>query len=386
MDFTVADIFFIIVIFQLLFTSLFLFTHTKGKKISNLLLGAFFLSICLNLTDNFLFLRKIYLLHPLFVFWGICLPLLFGPLLYLYTRSVLFRDFRLSGKTWLHFLPFVLLFLFTETIYILQPRMARLKTLDHINDRNIPVYLYWSSSAIFLQFFIYVSASQKLIRNYRKLAHDRFSDRKHTHMTWLYSTLVFFTLCMIISALNGFVGLTPFAKYYYIILTVIIGLMLVFISRVLLGALKHPDLFSVDEVEMQQMGMPQKDRNQEGPGADAEDRKRLLSEIRQYMQTNKPWLNPELSLEQLAAGLSLRPKILSRVINELLQQNFFDFINRYRIEEAQRLLTDPPDKKITVLEVLYECGFNSKSSFNTLFKKHTGLTPSEFKKKNMPGR
>jgi AraC-like DNA-binding protein len=69
-----------------------------------------------------------------------------------------------------------------------------------------------------------------------------------------------------------------------------------------------------------------------------------------------------------------------------LQQNFFDFINRYRIEEAQRLLTDPPDKKITVLEVLYECGFNSKSSFNTLFKKHTGLTPSEFKKKNMPGR
>jgi AraC-like DNA-binding protein len=60
-------------------------------------------------------------------------------------------------------------------------------------------------------------------------------------------------------------------------------------------------------------------------------------------------------------------------------------VNRYRIEEAKRLLTNPPDKKITVLEVLYEVGFNSKSSFNTLFKKYTGLTPSEFKKQHLEG-
>ena len=71
------------------------------------------------------------------------------------------------------------------------------------------------------------------------------------------------------------------------------------------------------------------------------------------------------------------------MINETVGQNFFDFVNRYRIEEAKKLLANPADKKITVLEVLYEVGFNSKSSFNTLFKKHTGLTPSEFKKKNM---
>ena len=90
-----------------------------------------------------------------------------------------------------------------------------------------------------------------------------------------------------------------------------------------------------------------------------------------------------MTLEQLAGQLSIRPKMLSQVINESLQQNFFDFINRYRIEAAKKLLTNPADKKITVLEVLYEVGFNSKSSFNTIFKKHTGLTPSEFKKKNM---
>jgi len=381
MDFTVADIFFIIVIFQLFFTGIFLFTHSKGKKVSNRLLGAFFISVCLNLTDNFLFLRKVYLLHPLWVSWGICLPLLFGPLLYLYTRSILFRDFSISGKIWLHFLPFALLFVGTETLYILQPKTVRLSTLDHIVNRNIPVYLYWSSSAIFLQFLLYISASLKLIRQHRQIAHEKFSDRRHTNTAWLFSTIVFFSLCMILAALNGFVGLTPFAKYYYIFLTIIIGLILVFISRVLLKALKDPDIFSLMEERVDYLP---NHRSIAGPGTGEPDKKRILELLRRYMQTDKPWLDPELSLEQLAAGLSLRPKILSRVINELLQQNFFDFINRYRIEEAQRLLTDPPDKKITVLEVLYECGFNSKSSFNTLFKKHTGLTPSEFKKKNTP--
>jgi len=67
-----------------------------------------------------------------------------------------------------------------------------------------------------------------------------------------------------------------------------------------------------------------------------------------------------------------------------LGQNFYDFINRYRILEAKQLLTNPKDPKITVLEVLYEVGFNSKSSFNTLFKKYTGLTPTEFRKKQQP--
>ena len=109
----------------------------------------------------------------------------------------------------------------------------------------------------------------------------------------------------------------------------------------------------------------------------------ILEDLKKHMDHKKPYLEPELNLEQLATQISIRPKVLSQVINESLQQNFFDFVNRYRIEEAKRLLTNPADKKITVLEVLYEVGFNSKSSFNTIFKKHTGVTPSEFKKKNM---
>ena len=83
--------------------------------------------------------------------------------------------------------------------------------------------------------------------------------------------------------------------------------------------------------------------------------------------------------------MEVRPKVLSQVINESLHQSFFDFVNRYRIEEAKQQLTHPEDEAITILEILYNSGFNSKSSFNTLFKKYTGLTPTEFRKNHEEG-
>jgi YesN/AraC family two-component response regulator len=119
--------------------------------------------------------------------------------------------------------------------------------------------------------------------------------------------------------------------------------------------------------------------------ADNKENAAMAQSLRLYMETEKPWLNPDLSLEELAVGIGQKPKMLSAVINETLGQSFFDFINHYRIDEAKRLLTNPVDKKITVLEVLYAVGFNSKSSFNTLFKKYTGLTPTEFRKKQAFG-
>ncbi len=104
-----------------------------------------------------------------------------------------------------------------------------------------------------------------------------------------------------------------------------------------------------------------------------------ISRLNEIMVLQKPYINPELTVELLAKAASMRPKELSELINTQLGQNFFDYVNRYRIEEAQKLLTNPVDKKITVLEILYQVGFNSKSSFNTLFKKYTGITPTEFK-------
>jgi AraC-like DNA-binding protein len=379
MALSISDIFFIIVIFQLLFISLFLFTHPKGKRISHWILGSFFLSISLNLLDSFLVLRGSYRGHPAWAGWGICFPVLYGPLLYLYTQSILLRNFLLKGTRWLHFLPFALLFSGFETRYLSLDSRTQEDMLDQIVQRHVPSAFYWSSALIYLQFFLYVGLSLRLIAAYRNKVNDAYSDGIRSNITWLSSTILFFTVCMLLAALNGFIRLTAFSKYYYFFLNFIILAIFIFINRVLLKALRKPEIFSIMEMDTHMLGPGQPKYS--GSVISETERNQILNALRIHMETKKPYLESELSLEQLAGQLSLRPKLLSQLINESLHQNFFDFVNRYRIEEAKRLLTNPEDKKITVLEVLYEVGFNSKSSFNTLFKKHTGLTPTEFRKR-----
>jgi AraC-like DNA-binding protein len=371
MSFSLSDILFVIVIFQLLFTSLFLFTHRSGRKVSNRLLGAFFLVIGLNLMDNLLLIKGAYTGNAAFGLWSVWLLLLFGPLLYLYTQSILYRDFRLSlSKGW-HFLPFVLLFVITEIYWQTRGPGERRLMLEQVMTRKVPGYQYWDSALIFGQFFLYMFASFRLIGRFKRAAGDSFSDYRRIDIRWLSNSLVFFTAAMALAAVNSFIGLTSLAAYWLPVFLVVIGLVWVYINVLLLKALKDSELFGVLEDEPPAAA----------PTGPVEEWRGILDQLRGHMGTRRPWLDPDLTLEQLALQLKLRPKLLSQAINEGLGQNFFEFINRYRIEEARRLLTNPADKKITVLEVLYQVGFNSKSSFNTVFKKQTGLTPSEFKKK-----
>lgn len=101
------------------------------------------------------------------------------------------------------------------------------------------------------------------------------------------------------------------------------------------------------------------------------------------MQTEKPFLDCELSLIKLAAQLDTSPHILSYTINTGFNENFYQFINRYRIEEAKKLLIDPNMSHFNLIGIGFEVGFNSKTVFNTTFKKTTTKTPSEFKKQQL---
>ncbi len=97
------------------------------------------------------------------------------------------------------------------------------------------------------------------------------------------------------------------------------------------------------------------------------------------MDSEKPFFDSNLKLSQLAKMLSTTSNHLSQVINDHRKQNFFDFINGYRIDQAKRLLLDSSHQNYTLLSIAYEVGFNSKSAFNTAFKKHTSETPSRFR-------
>jgi YesN/AraC family two-component response regulator len=98
------------------------------------------------------------------------------------------------------------------------------------------------------------------------------------------------------------------------------------------------------------------------------------------MVEKEPFLNPSLTIQELADQVEIPVRDLSVLINHHINQHFFDFVNEYRVKKAMTILKDPTKKEYTVLEILYEVGFNSKSSFHTSFKKHTNQTPIEFRK------
>jgi AraC-like DNA-binding protein len=115
-------------------------------------------------------------------------------------------------------------------------------------------------------------------------------------------------------------------------------------------------------------------------GLDAAEMSRIISELEAAMKQSKPFLDPQLSIDQLAQTLGCSRHHLSQAINEQLNQSFYDYVNQHRVAEAKLLLTDPAKTSLKIAAIAYDSGFNSISTFNDVFKKIAGLTPSQFRK------
>ncbi len=374
MTFSFTEVLMLLVIFQLLFTGSFLFSHDKGKKISNRLLALFFFSLCVNMTDSILLLKGVYEKYPHWAIWATGVPFLYGPLIFLYVRSVLEPAFSLQLKDSWHFIPFLLLTALSIVSYHLLDSAGQQRVLSEIRERKLPASIYMVSLLIYTHYFCYMFLSLRLIRRRQLQASEKFSNEKAVNLNWLRSTILFLIALMLLSALAGLASAGGWTIPFYLIFASLLGGFIIFLMQILLKALRNPFLFGG-----QPESTPAVARNPASP-LPVEEKTRLKEALLAHMTEAKPYLDPDLSLDQLSTQLGIRPKLCSQVINEGMGTNFFEFVNQYRIEEAKRLLTNPPDPRITVLEVLYEVGFNSKSSFNTIFKKQTGLTPSEFKK------
>jgi len=213
----------------------------------------------------------------------------------------------------------------------------------------------------------YLAAVKIRIRAYRRKIKDQFSNIDKINLNWLNFFVNIFILSFLASTVANAVRHSQFEHLGEgAIIVGLIGLFL-FISSVLLKGLHQNEIF---------LGSHPKLSND---STKLEGKEALLQKLKQHLETSKPYLNPEVTLNELAQQLNVPPRQLSTLINQELGQTFFDMINRYRIEEAKRRIRESEDKKLTILEVMYQVGFNSKSSFNTAFKKYTAVTPSDYK-------
>jgi AraC-like DNA-binding protein len=183
--------------------------------------------------------------------------------------------------------------------------------------------------------------------------------------------LVSFGIILVVSLASTFIPLTGFGAYLKAGIIVMIVLILIFVTGIIWRAMKQGETFS---------GVEEKNEKYSGSNLSSNERQEAVIKLDRVMREEKYFREPDITLDVLAQKIGIAPKKLSQVINEDYHQNFFDFINSLRIEEAKRLMRETTDRKTTVLEIMFACGFNSKSSFNTLFKKKTGVTPSEYKR------
>lgn len=366
MQFQILDILIIASFIQLILFVFFLL-RKKPITISNLLLSGYLATqIIISINSEILRFREMitggwcHLYHI-----GTPVYFLAAPLFYLFIKSRIYKDFSLTKKDWLHIIPFLIsVIIFSAGFYSHSPeeKKVMLDTHSFISNTNIVIY-----NIIFsLQFIIYIIYDLKILYAYKSDIKGCNSSYDSMNLSWI-TYLVYGFIIAFISSLSLIVIRVYTPEFLVSGLLIAWSIYFCLFSYIYYKGLSTPELFSLNnEKPRYQYSKLSKSQSEE-----------YTESLQIYMNEKKPFLEPELTLKELSQKLRIPPRHLSQIINENLQKNFYDFISEYRIEEAKKMLLSGEDK--TILEILYSAGFNSKSSFNAAFKKHTGQTPTDFK-------
>lgn len=343
-----------IIVFLLVFFAFFLLTLNSKKRTANKYLAVFLILTAFDLSA--LFLSNVFLRAPLIISIKNASTLVLMPLFLFYVQETINSRYKVKWIHLLHLLPFVVFF------------------IAHIFRINILLGRYVMVSEI--QFLIYIAWVIFVLRKYKRVYLENYTNFEDLDYRWLMQITVAFILAHIfvyVKLLSYYVG----SESDFLIAQLIVTFSAFAITCwIVLKALYRPELFrglAPDILPVREL----KERDKEIPKGDKESDIRKLID---FMTNREPYLNPKLTIKELAELQGFPEKELSILINHYMDKHFFDFVNEFRIEKAKELLLDPKKKQFTILEILYEVGFNSKSSFNTAFKKYTGMTPSSYRK------
>ena len=309
--------------------------------------------------------------YPRFYLIPVNFSLGLGPLMYLYIKKMTTPDWLFSKKDWLHFLPLI----FEIIVHVILCKEALEKGV--LATDTSAFYALFPAVQMFaiISVVVYCFLALSLIRKYHVWLKANYSDDDKYNLRWLYRLTILFAFfwfmlvpyTLIDYAFYNFqLGIQDYYPIY-----ILLSLMTLWIS---IEAFLKPEMVFLDNIKNENS-----DKVVVKPkvSQDVIDKANWLKE---EMERNLFYLDSELSLKSLAQNLDIHPNILSKVINEGLGKSFSDFVNEYRVNAIIDRLKDPKYEHITLLGISYECGFNSKTTFNRVFKNITGMTPINYKK------
>ena len=299
-----------------------------------------------------------------------------GPLLYFYVSSLVIENFKLKPIHLLHLIPFLLVSFHRSTI-------SAVPIGGTPNLTENPDYLYNKIyySFLIISVFVYWFLGLDQILKHRKNIPLYFSNYsgKNT-LNWLIFVLSLFLILFIANFSMFFVqnvlelGIIRFSTLSFN-LTVFTFIMIYF-------GMNQSVIYKTEKGQLNENAQTVSSTSREnkyiGSALNDEQVAELNDVVINYLSTKKPYLNPDYNLQMMVDDLNISRHKLSQVINRSQHKNFYKLINEYRVKEVKEKLENRVYKNLTVLGIAFECGFNSKTTFNRIFKEETGMTPTRY--------
>lgn len=291
--------------------------------------------------------------------------LLFNPLLYLYTQSLTNSKFKLKWLHLLHLIPFIG---FEIIVYSFSQEIS----LNAFISKTVTDLVFYSFTIIsFLSWTYYNTRSAILLRKHNKHVEEEFSYKnRFNNISWLKFVAYFY---FSYTAAIFIVGITFYFRIFnseiLVILVSSVSLFLVYAFS-FFGLLQTP-IFNSKTTSASNL--------KENISIPESKIQKIIVEIMEYCEKEEPYLESDFNMDSFSQKLKIPKHQLTWILNKEIGKNFFQFINEYRIREAKKMLSDK-NNVYSIEAIGYDCGFNSKSSFFTTFKKNTGMTPLQYKK------
>jgi AraC-like DNA-binding protein len=386
------EVIFLIGSVQALFFA-FLVFNKKSKNISDKILGVWLLVFAIHLVFPFLLYSENYKKYISISGADAGLMVLHVCLLYIYTKSLISEQKRLKATDFLHLIPIV-------GTYIMLIPFYQLSIEDKIKvyemEIDFPSSMYISMFIMFTVIAAYVYATLVLIQKHKKDIKHKFSYEENINLRWLQNLIITF-IVITISAIALIILLyinqidvvdTDFLIYILLVGTVYgIGYWGYKQGEIFTyrkpsfetnGSFQHQPFSAVNTENNTNEISQQNGEYKTNSRKSADDL--FVKKLIDFMDNEKPYLDNKLSLYDLASSLDVSIYYLSQILNNEIHANFYEFVNNYRINEVKKMFSKNENSRFTILTIAFECGFNSKASFNRIFKNVTGQTPSEYQK------
>lgn len=375
MNLDIWSILIIVIAFQGLFLLTVLFSaKERKKKRSNQYLIFIIIILIWFLAEFFTIRNKINV--NLNIFYGTRYGswFLLGPITYFYFKSITDLTWKFSKQYWLHFLPFIIFviiipFVSYRTLNNSQVDYGMLSVFDH-RERATNIIQYTYSIVFIIQFAhlgYFLIQNLKLINLYSKglIAEYSTIDIK---IKWLRNFNIVLIILLTLSAIFLYILLLTdvYRRHMDYIYVLPIGILFYFISFKFM----RTDWKPIDKTINKYAGSTL--NNEQIP--------KYVAQLDQLIESEKVYLNHNLRLNDLSERMNINKHHLSQILNQHYQLSFYDFINRFRIEEAKVIIQNTPEH--TLVQIAYDAGFNNKTSFVNAFKKFENTTPSKFREVN----